>query len=127
MSSAQTPSSQPFGILLSQDLFFGSKVTGTAQALGLRVESLGNAAKLAERLAAGGCRLLLIDLAMSGLDLPEIVSLAHDAGGSAKVIAFGAHVQTDQLDAARDAGCDDVMPRSKFSATLPEILRACLA
>ena len=117
----------PFGILLSQDLFFGSKVTGTAEAMGLRVESLGSAAKLSERLATGACRLVLIDLAMAGFDLAQIVSLAHGASGSAKVIAFGAHVQTDLLDEARNAGCDDVMPRSKFSATLSEILRSVLS
>ncbi|MGE3315066.1 MAG: response regulator [Planctomycetaceae bacterium] len=127
MSDAESSENRPFGILLSQDLFFGSKVTGTAQALGLRVESLGNAARLAERLSSGNCRSVLIDLAMPGLDLAEIVSAAHSAASAPRVIAFGAHVQTTQLEAARDAGCDEVMPRSKFSATLPDILRASLS
>ena len=70
---------------------------------------------------------VVTDLAMPGLSLTEIVSAAHDADGAPKVIAFGAHVQTELLEEARNAGCDDVMPRSKFSATLPEILRACLS
>ena len=42
------------------------------------------------------------------------------------MIAFGSHVATDRLDEARTAGCDDVMPRSRFSGQLPDILRATL-
>jgi hypothetical protein len=43
-----------------------------------------------------------------------------------KVIAFGAHVQTGLLEAARAAGCDEVLPRSRFSAQLPELLKESL-
>jgi hypothetical protein len=39
------------------------------------------------------------------------------------VIAFLSHVQTDLAERARAAGCQDVMPRSKFTQNLAEILR----
>jgi hypothetical protein len=44
------------------------------------------------------------------------------AGLSARVVAFGSHVDTDLLDAARMAGVDEVLPRSVFFRRLPEVL-----
>jgi hypothetical protein len=58
---------------------------------------------------------------MPGLKVEEIIG-ALPTTDRPVVIAFGAHVQADRLRSAREAGCDEVMPRSKFSATLPEIL-----
>ncbi|MGZ3385055.1 MAG: hypothetical protein ACXWNF_09120, partial [Isosphaeraceae bacterium] len=45
------------------------------------------------------------------------------AGPATAFVAFGSHVDTEALAAARAAGCDPVMPRSKFSADLPELIR----
>ena len=39
------------------------------------------------------------------------------------VIGFGSHVDVERLELARAAGFDQVLPRSKFSASLPELLR----
>jgi hypothetical protein len=33
---------------------------------------------------------------------------------NARIVAYGSHVDTDSMDAARTAGADDVIPRSKF-------------
>jgi hypothetical protein len=41
-------------------------------------------------------------------------------------VAFGSHVDKARLDQARAAGCDEVLPRSKFSGELPELLRRYL-
>ena len=38
-------------------------------------------------------------------------------------VAFGPHVEADALAAAKAAGCQVVIPRSKFSAELPELIR----
>ena len=38
-------------------------------------------------------------------------------------VAFGSHVDTEALAAAGAAGCDPVLPRSKFSAELPDLIR----
>ena len=37
-------------------------------------------------------------------------------------MAFGSHVDTEALAAARAAGCDPVMPRSKFTAELAKLI-----
>jgi len=48
---------------------------------------------------------------------------ANASGNPRRVIAFLSHVQTDLAERARAAGCADVMPRSKFTQNLAEILR----
>ena len=45
------------------------------------------------------------------------------AGADTWFVAFGPHVEADALVAAKTAGCQIVMPRSKFSAELPDLLR----
>ena len=40
-----------------------------------------------------------------------------------RIVAFGSHVDTALLEAARAAGVDDVLPRSAFFRRLPEVLR----
>jgi hypothetical protein len=111
----------PDGILITRDLFFASKVTGTAAELGFRVIVEGNAAAA----AATPCRCLIVDLTTPGLSVSELLS-ALPAATRPKVIAFGPHVDTSRLEEARTAGCDEVLPRSKFSATLIEILTRTL-
>lgn len=112
------------GLLFSRDLMFISRMTGTASQLGKQVDVVGQWEDLLQRAAEGSFGCLFLDLSISGLDLPEIVSRMRDLG--IKTVAFGAHVQTEQLAAAEAAGCDEVHPRSRFSAQLPQILARCL-
>jgi CheY-like chemotaxis protein len=112
-------------LLISQDLFFSSKVTSTAIELGFHVVVERNVVQAVSRVAALKCRCLILDLATPGLRVADVISALPEANRPS-VIAFGAHVLTARLQEAREAGCDDVMPRSKFSATLPEILKRYL-
>lgn len=57
-----------------------------------------------------GPEVVVIDLSRPGA--VDAAKAAVNAG--ARVVAFGSHVQRDLLAAARDAGCDEVMPRSAF-------------
>ena len=45
------------------------------------------------------------------------------AGSDAWFVAFGPHVEADSLAAAKAAGCQVVLPRSKFTAELPELMQ----
>lgn len=116
---------QRVGLLISSDLFFTSKVTGTAQGLGLQVDEVGDVASVAARLMTGDVGCVLLDLATSRVPVSEVVA-ARPAGSRVPIIAFGSHVNVELLEAARSAGAE-VMPRSQFSATLPDILRHHLA
>jgi CheY-like chemotaxis protein len=110
--------------MFSQDLFFGSKVTGTAGAMGLHVELEADIERGLSKLAGGGYRCVILDLAMPGLSPADVVAAVKSSTATdrPRVIAFGAHVHTARLEEAREAGCDEVMPRSRFSAELTKIL-----
>ena len=62
-----------------------------------------------------GASLILLDLAL-GLDAAAVVALGPP------VVAYGAHVDTEALDAAIAAGCVDALPRSKVFRRAAEIL-----
>lgn len=123
------------GLLLSTDLFFTSKVTGTARQLGFRVDLVATPALVLERLSTSPgtnaetapCSALFVDLGHPAADLAALVAAAHARTPPVRVIAFGAHVATDRLAAAQAAGCDEVMPRGRFSAQLVDILTSALA
>ena len=114
------------GLLLSADLMFTSKICGTADSLGLRIEVLDDACEATPRLADTDYACLLIDLTVPGLDISNLIA-GLPAEKRPWVIAFGPHVQTARLEAARTAGCDEVLPRSRFSAELPQLLAQVIA
>lgn len=117
-------SSTKIGLLISPDLFFTSKVTGTALALGLRVESVDDLAAVASKFQTGDVACVLFDLATPRISVADLFVAMADSM-RVPVIAFGSHVNVEQLESARSAGAE-VLPRSQFSATLPDILRRLL-
>ena len=110
-----------FGLLISPDLFFTSKVTGTAQALGLRVEAFDNITMAATRLASDDVACVLFDLGAPRASITDLFA-AIPASTQIPVIAFGSHVNVELLEAAQAAGAE-VMPRSQFASTLSDILK----
>jgi CheY-like chemotaxis protein len=115
------------GLMLCDDLIFVSKVTGAAKALGLEVRAARDAAalvELARREAPGG---VLIDLHNAGLDVAALLrELESACGKRPRVVGYGSHVEAATLHAARQAGCDLVLPRSKFVEELPVALAGWL-
>jgi CheY-like chemotaxis protein len=122
------PDTPPPGILLSRDLIFTSKVTGTAAALGHRVLVAGAVTLAATMIEKWKPRVVFVDLAAGDLVEPAaLLAFRQLAGPSTPFVAFGSHVDTDALAAARGAGCDPVLPRSRFTAELPELIRRYFA
>ena len=56
---------------------------------------------------------VIVDLNTPGLEVEALISRL-SAIGPVRVIGFGSHVDKETLDAAKAAGCNEVMPRSKF-------------
>lgn len=115
--------SEPFGLLLSDDLIFTSRITGTARGLGLTLKPARSAAILeaAARQQTPSC--VIVDLANPGLNVPDLLAHLRDiCSPMPRVVAYGSHVDAAGLRAARDAGCDLVLPRSKFVEKLPHEL-----
>jgi DNA-binding NarL/FixJ family response regulator len=107
--------SAPAGLMLCDDLIFFSRVSGAARAAGLTVRMVRSASDLvaaAREAAPGG---VIVDVHNPGLDLPALLLALKDACPTMpRVIAYGSHVEAAVLKAARQAGCDRVMPRSQF-------------
>jgi hypothetical protein len=114
----------PAGLLLSRDLIFTSKVTGTAQALGHRVIVGGNVALVSAMLAKWSPVVVFVDLASGDLvSIANLKAFREIAPAGTPFVAFGSHVDTQGLADAASAGCDPVMPRSRFTNVLPDLIR----
>jgi CheY-like chemotaxis protein len=109
-------------LLVCDDFFFANKITGTAQALGIAVKEVASLDAAKRQATADGVRLIIVDLNAPGIDVAELIAALPEQNRPA-VIAFDSHVNTERLQSARDAGCNQVLPRSRFTAELPEILR----
>ncbi|HZQ26691.1 MAG TPA: hypothetical protein VFA94_03230 [Acidimicrobiales bacterium] len=62
------------------------------------------------------------DLVVLDLARPDALDALVALPAGVRTIGFGSHVATDVLDAARAAGCDEVLPRSAFFTRLPGLL-----
>lgn len=117
------------GLLLSQDLFFSSKITGTATALGLKVAVKGKPDDAVQLTAAvqfdekEPLQFIMIDLSLPGLNIENFVANL-PTENRPQLIAYDAHVKTERLKAARDAGCNRVLPRGQFDKQLQTILQS---
>ncbi len=113
----------PAGLMLTDDLIFFSRVAATARARGLAVRQARTADALLAMATAGPPAGVLLDLQNESLDLPELLAgLRAACPAMPRTTAFGSHVEAAALKAAREAGCDRVMPRSRFAQQLEENL-----
>ncbi len=113
----------PVGLLLCRDLIFTSKVTGTAAALGHRVIVVGDGAKVPALLKLWAPRVVFVDLAAGDLvGSTALLQYIEAAPPGTPFVAFGSHVDTESLANARAAGCDPVLPRSRFTVELPALI-----
>lgn len=126
------------------DLLWASKIKGTADALGIPCRPVRNAEMLAARLAdapteqsprgvvafladldppATETSLALIQQLREAMARLPNSSASSGSAGSVQIVAFGPHVDTEALRAAKSAGADTVMTRGAFNAKLPELLK----
>jgi len=113
-------------LFLCPNLMFASRVSGAANVLKVSLHVLANPGDMATKLTSD-TRLVIIDLGQEGLNLPGIVADVRAKSSSARVVAFGSHVNESALSAARTAGCDEVMANSQFDRTYVELLRSVVA
>ena|SRR5438067_122376 len=115
--------SEPTGLLLSDDLMFSSRISGTARDFGLTVRTARDSETLLRLTVETSPACVILDLANPGLEITAVVAKLREAANAPPtIIAYGSHVDTATLKAARAAGCDRVMPRSQFVEELPNSL-----
>jgi DNA-binding NarL/FixJ family response regulator len=104
------------------DLIFATKITSTAKDVGAPVKIVRTLEQLKSRLASATDSIIIIDLNADGVDALEAVGVCAAAVHHPRIIAFASHVQAELINSAREAGADEVMPRSAFVSKLPAIL-----
>jgi CheY-like chemotaxis protein len=111
-------------IAIVDDLFFASKIRGTAEALGVTVSFPRHADGVKEVIQQNPPALILCDLHSEKFDSLSLARTlkADDATRHIPLVGFFSHVQTELQKAAEDAGFDRVIPRSLFTKNLAAIL-----
>lgn len=110
------------GYLLSDDMMFTSRITGTARDLGFEIKVARSQAGLETLIQSQPPSAAIVDLANPGLDLAKLLTAVKAASPQATIIAYGSHVDSETLKEARKSGCNIVLPRSQFAERLPELL-----
>ena len=112
------------GIVLAlvDDLIFQAKLAETARQAGVQLKIVTSGEALIAEAQAARLALVIVDLNARGGPV-EAVEKLREAGIGAPVVAFLSHVQVELAERARAAGCEQVLPRSKFRRELATILR----
>jgi hypothetical protein len=105
MVGAASPPGSASVVAYVPDLMDRSRVEMACRTAGRTVDFVARPADLAPAVAHGA-RFVVVDLAPAGVfDVLSHLAPAHTVG-------FASHVDTTLLDAARAAGCDEVLARS---------------
>src|ERR1700730_11241924 len=107
-----------------EDLFFASKIRGTAEQLGVAVKFARHVDALTEAARRDLPALIICDLHSQKIDPNELAKRlkADEQLRSIPLLGFFSHVQSELQRQAEEAGFDRVLPRSTFTKHLPEIL-----
>ena len=111
-------------IAIVDDLFFASKIRGTAEELDLTATFAHSVDAMIEAARRDKPALIICDLHAQKIDPMDLArQLKSDEElCSIPLLGFFSHVQTELQRQAEAAGFDRVMPRSAFTKYLGEIL-----
>lgn len=106
-------------LVLCDDMIFASRISGTARARGVECKVASSQWQLEAMSAQAAPKCVIVDLSHPGLVLTTLIQSLGETGPMPFLVGYGSHVDTATLKAARVAGCDLVLPRSKFVEVLP--------
>lgn len=114
---------QPVIGLLVEDLLFRSKIETTAAQLKINTVAWTGDFAMAQNLESS-LTLMILDLHHKKIDPIQWLKewKQNPATANIPVLGFFSHVEIQRKRQAVEAGCNMVVPRSVFSAQLPELL-----
>jgi PleD family two-component response regulator len=111
-------------IAVLDDLIFSSKIREAAKPLHLELELIKNPNGLSQKIKSEKPSLLIFDLNSKSCNPLQIIKDLKSSSDlkDIPILGYLSHVQTELKEEAAKAGCDLVLPRSRFSRELREIL-----
>ncbi len=112
-------------VAVLDDMFFSSKIKEAAKQAGVNLEIVKNTDGLIESLSSTLPNLIIVDLNSKKLNPMEVIKNIKATSELVGVTMLGymPHVEEELKKQAVLIGCDVVMPRSRFSRELVEILK----
>lgn len=118
----------PLSILITRDLIFTSKITGTACQLGHKILVARHNPDVITMIDHWKPRVLFLDLMAADLTASTQIQLYRKhCGPAATFVAFGPHVDRDSLARAKSSGCNIVISRNELIAQLSELILRLLS
>ena len=113
-------------IAVVDDLFFASKIRGTAEHIGTQIHFVKSIDAAISKARDEAPTLVIVDLNAGCCDAVELVRAfkCDDNLNAIPLLGFFSHVQIELQQAALSAGFDRVIPRSAFTKNLADILRS---
>lgn len=111
-------------VAILDDMFFASKIREAALSAGLDMEFIKGAEGVTEAVFIDPPSLVIVDLGNRNIDIRGLIGILRgrqDLKG-ARIIGYLPHVEKGLMKDALEAGYDVVLPRSRFSLELREIL-----
>lgn len=129
------------------DLFFSVQIEKVSESLGYEIKLIeswesvepietppsrqlaepliGSIATLLDQLTLWQPVLLIFDLGNDAIPWPKWIATLKSAPATRRIpiLCFGSHVEIDTFKKARDAGADQVVARSRFMTSLPELIK----
>ncbi|MEQ9618696.1 MAG: response regulator [Deltaproteobacteria bacterium] len=114
-----------YAVAVSGDLFFSSKIRQAAKINNVVVDFVKNPDGLIDKLASRPPSLLVVDLNYKKIEPLELIKVLKITPGlkDIPVIGYLPHVEKDLKNKAVEAGYDIVLPRSRFSREVGDILK----
>lgn len=117
----------PHIVALLSDLMVAVQLETPARAFGWSLATVSSATAVRPALSAEKPDLVVIDLADSAFQFAEFYQAIREEAPQARVLAFYPHVRDELAAMARRAGCELVMPRSRFFSNPAAAIESGLA
>lgn len=116
---------EKYAAVLTDDIFFSSKIKEAAKSNGLSVEFIKSPGGLIERLTSRTPSLIILDLNCRKLEPVRLIGEIKSSPSLKEITIVGylPHVDTELKRSAAESGCDLVLPRSRFAREAGEILK----
>jgi len=108
-------------IILDDNLFFITVISGQLEKRGMRFTSLSNQTDFDQRLLKSAA-LAIVNLNATRFDPLAIIGRLKQATGI-RILGFCGHGQTDLMEKGKSAGCDWVVPNSVVAKRLVHFLK----